>query len=244
MKDFIAGTVGWVGNAYRRIEIHTAPPGVLLKVDGGSDFHISPDGREIVRLEKEEEPVEGLDQEFLLGPVIVFALALRKIWSLHGSAATYNGNTIAFLAESGTGKSTLAAYLSKQAAWCLVADDILPVTDSPGGLIAWPHFPQLKLPLDAQPGTNLPEQLPLNILCELVPVDAGVLPGLKRLPPEKAVKVLLGHTAGTRLFGEKMLEDHLVFCAQTAEVVPVYQLSYPKSKDALPQIKEMLESLC
>ena len=233
---------GWIANASRIVELNSDTEKHVLKVDG-SEFFITKNG-EAVGKNVLTHPTSRFDNEVLLGPVIVFALAIRKVWSLHGSAAMYNDKTIAFLAESGTGKSTLARYLSRQADWNLVADDILPVTGGSNGLIAWPHFPQLKLSMGAQPGIKLPEQLPLNILCELIPVDANLSPGLRRLPPEKAVMVLLSHTAGTRLFDKKILESHLIFCSQVAEHVPVYQLSYPKSKSALLDIKEKLEGLC
>ena len=251
--DLVSRTVGFVGQQERQIEVWSTSSGFLVKVENIGDFLIVFDRQTIYindTLVKERTShdqvllVSLLVREVILGPVLVLALAFRDIWSLHGSAVAHNGRTIAFLAESGTGKSTLAAYLSRQANWNLVADDILPVTGNSNGLTAWPHFPQLKLPLDAQPCINLPEHLPLNILCELVPVDTGVSPDLKRLSPEQAVKVLLGHTAGTRLFDAKMLEAHLGFCAQASEVVPVYQLMYPHSQNALPEIKSLLESLC
>ena len=237
---------GWVGGKDRRIELWSSLPGILLRVDDGSDFYVSPDGHTITRHDAggSKGKIFPFDREILLGLASILALAICKTWSLHGSAATYNGKTFAFLAETGTGKSTLAAYLSKQMNWNLVADDILPVTGNEDRVIAWPHFPQLKLSMDAQPSTYLPEQIPLNMLCELVRVDADVSTDIKRLPPKKAVKVLLGHTAGSRLFTEKMLEDHLSFCAQASEVVPVYRLIYPHSQNALPEVKEMLEILC
>jgi hypothetical protein len=242
VQSLMTRAEGWLANASRIVELWSDEKKYILKVDG-IEFFITKNGKAIGK-KRLSSGSSLFDKEVFLGPVIVFALAMRKVWSLHGSAATYNGRTIAFLAESGTGKSTLAAYLSRQADWSLVADDILPVTGDSNGLIAWPHFPQLKLPMGLQPAINSPEQLSLDILFELVLVDRDAVPDIKRLPPEKAVMVLLGHTAGARLFDGKMLESHLAFCSQAAEHVPVYQLSYPKSKDALPKIKEMLESLC
>ncbi len=241
-QQLISRTEGWVANAHRVVEVYCEKSQFTLKV-AKSVFFITKQG-EMVGKRALLDELTRFDREVILGPAIVFALALRSVWSLHGSAATYAENTIIFLAESGVGKSTLAAYLARVVGWHLVADDILPVREYQNKLIALPRFPQLKLPVDAQPGMNLPERLRLNILCELVPADADVFPEIKQLPPEQAVTVLLHHTAGTRLFDAKMLESHLAFCSRAAEIIPVYQLNYPHSKDALPKIKEMLESLC
>jgi hypothetical protein len=72
---------------------------------------------------------------------------------------------VAFVVESGQGKSTLAAFLGNgdDPAWHQLADDLLPVTlvpDSPD-VTALPHFPQLKLPVHTQPALGMPEQMPL-----------------------------------------------------------------------------------
>lgn len=248
-------TVGWIGNAERQVEIWSAPPGIIVKVSGGGDFYIAPDGETIVYMnEMQGQEKSGnslfdltlseLDREILLGPTLVLALALRDTWCLHASAAVFAGNMVVFPGESGQGKSTLAAYLSTNLDWHLVADDILPVRADSDGVNVLPHFPQLKLSADAQPGPSLPERLPLTKMCALTPAGKDTMPELQLLPPGLAIQVLLRHTAGTRMFAPEMLGRHLSFCSLVAGQVPVYQLSYPHRKDALPIIKELLENLC
>lgn len=242
-------TVGWVGGEDRRVETWSAPPGTLLKISDGSDFYIAPDGEVIVcmdrRLENNQSisTLSDLDREILIGPVLVLALSMRGTWSLHASAAMFNNEITAFLGESGQGKSTLAAYLDCTN-WDRVADDILPATLETSGVRVWPHFPQLKLPSDKQPGLNFPEQLPLDKLCLLKAVDADIAPAISLLPPNQAIQVLLAHTAGTRLFTPDLLEKHLRFSAHVAENTPVYQLTYPHDKTKLPLVKELLEEIC
>ena len=107
-----------------------------------------------------------------------------------------------------------------------------------------PRFPQLKLSREAQPGAGLPEHLPLNKTVALTPAGPDAVPELHLLPPSLAIQMLLRHTAGTRMFAPEMLGRHLSFCSLAAGQVPVYRLSYPHRKDALPRIKELLESLC
>jgi hypothetical protein len=239
---------GWLGGAERQVETWSAPPGILLKVSGGSDFYIGPEGETIVRVEgaQNEEgrlPLSDLDREILLGPALVLALAIRGAWSLHASAARFRHQVTVFLGESGRGKSTLAAYLHRSG-WQRVADDILPATLGADGARIWPHFPQLKLPSDQQPGLVLPEHLPLDRVCVLTPAEGNSGPKLAPIPPRQAVQELIRHTAGTRLFGPATLSKHLAFCAGFAERVPVYRLTYPHRKDALPDVQALLENLC
>jgi len=239
-------TVGLVGWAQRQVETWSAPPGILLRVAGGSDFYISPGGHNILCVSQEQGggTLNETDRQILLGPALLLALALRGIWCLHASAAIFKDTLFVFLGESEQGKSTLATYLAG-AGWQLVSDDILPVTGDPSGVQAWPRFPQLKLPPESQPGPHLPEQLPLGKICLLVlPAGKDDTPAVQLLPPGKAVKALLAHTAGARLFDPELLGKHVDFCARSAAQMSAYWLSYPYRRDALPIIKKLLESLC
>jgi len=245
-RNLIAHTEGWVAGAERTVETWSVPPGLLLKVAGASDFYISPDGLDILCAGQEQgsSRLNEVDRKVLLGPVMVLALSLRGAWSLHASAAIFHNNLVLFLGESGQGKSTLSAYLANLPGWRLVADDILPVTITANGVVAWPHFPQLKLPMQAQPGPGLPEQLAIGKVCVLSDAGADDLPALQRCPNSKAVQVYLGHTAGSRLFDPDLLARHLAFCSRATEKVPVYNLAYPHRLDALPMLKGLLENLC
>jgi len=252
----LSRTVGWVGGEQREVESWFAPPGTLLKVAGGSSFYIAPSGRAIVRVEGTKETAPGdsglpaqltaLDREILVGPALVLALALRGVWCLHASAVIWRGHSIAFLGESGQGKSTLAACLADAGRpdWRLVADDILPVTDSKAGVDSWPHFPQLKLSMQAQPGPGLPEHIPLDRICVLAHAGKDENPDLLSLASGQAVEMLLRHTAGTRLFDPALLGNHLAFCGRVARQIPFYRLVYPHRKEALAKVQELLESLC
>lgn len=246
-------TTGWVGGEQREVEVWSASPGVLLKVAGGSDFYIAPRGRGIVRVDSskedwltEQQEVFGLDREILVGPALVLALAQREIWCLHASAAKDEDCLTAFLGESGQGKSTLAGYLDQAGGpeWSRIADDILPVTLLQSGVRVWPHFPQLKLSKEIQPGLRLPEVLPLDRICVLTSAEPDQIPELKLLSPRQALQVILSHTAGTRMFDPALLASHFDFCAGVAGRIPVYGLVYPHRRDALPEVKELLESAC
>lgn len=227
----------------RSVQVFSSPPGILLRIEGGSDFRISLDGREITRPGREGEPLEGLDREIFLGPALVLARSMRENWCLHASAAQHNGKTIAFLGESGYGKSTLAGHLGRSG-WVRVADDILPVTGEADRVLAWPHFPQLKLPEEQQPARFLPESLPLDAICLVAPAGADEAPRIEALTSTEAVTALLSHTAGTRMFWPELLAKHLAFCAKAGGQLKAYRLTYPHRRDVLPQVQELLEKIC
>lgn len=238
----LAQTTGLVAGANRLVETWSAPKGLILKVTSGSDFFISAHGETIQRI-GDNQPWPQLDREILVGPALILALALRNVWCLHASAITCNGRVLLFLGESGEGKSTLSTYLGStgDSAIKLAADDILPVTLDEAGLSAWPHFPQLKLPLNTQPGPALPEKLPIGWICLL---DTSDEISLQPLSPSDTVQIILRHTAGTRLLPPELLASHLTFCAQAASKIRMFQLSYPRRMNALPQVKKLLDTLC
>jgi len=235
-------SIGKIGQREYQFEISISDSALVLNVTGTCDIFISSDGKQIAAQTKEQE-LNLLEREIILGPALVLALAMRNTWSLHASSAMFKNKTFAFLGESGQGKSTLAAYLNSTN-WDRIADDILPTTLDSSGARIWPRFPQLKLPPDKQPGFNFPEQLPLDRVCILASADKNAEPELELLSPSQAIQVLLSHTAGTRLFGPKLLKKHLDFCAGVAEKTPVYRLAYPHRRDTLPRVKELLENLC
>lgn len=239
----ICRTTGWVAGAQRLVEVYDLSGTMILKVEGGGDFFIASSGETIYKQNPAEE-LSNLDCEIILGPALVLALALHGVWCLHTGAVQFADAVTVFLGESGQGKSTLAGYLSASPGWRLVADDILPIKMDAEQVWAFPHFPQLKLPWQAQPGPGLPERLLLTRLCVLTPAGQDAMPELRLLPPVLAVQALLSHTAGTRMFTPEMLGKHLSFCSQVAGQMPVYQLTYPHRRDTLPGIRDLLEYLC
>jgi len=243
-QELISLIEGWVANAQRSVEVWSVPSGFLMRVSGGNDFYISADGQvsEPVSREQGNEMMDETDRQILLGPVIVLALALRRVWCLHASAVMFNDKVIIFLGESGQGKSTLSSYLSQSAGWRLVSDDILPVRMNGNNLQALPHFPQLKISVDSQPALGLPEYLPLTNICLLKDTEVNQAPELQTLTTARGLQALLAHTAGARMFNADLLARHLEFCAEAAPHIAFHSLLYPHRMDALPVIREMLET--
>jgi hypothetical protein len=178
--------------------------------------------------------------ETMLGPSLILALALQNsIYCLHASAVLINGQAIAFVGESGQGKSTLAHYLSQT--WQRLGDDILPIgVGDNAGIFTHPHFPQLKLPLIDQYPPSAPASIPLRAIFVLKKETTTV--STQRLSAVEATLLLIRHTVASRLFSPNLLAQHTAFCANVAQTVPVYQLSYPHIWQKLPAIQAEIES--
>ena len=179
----------------------------------------------------------ALLEELLLGPGLVVALAARGILCLHASAVTASRGAVAFVGESGRGKSTLAARLQRHG-FGRLADDVLPLEVADAAAPVRPAFPQLKLPADGQPGAVAPERLRLQAIYLLPTALEEVVGGgveIAPLAPGEALAALLRHTVATRLFTADLLRAHLGACGALAERVPVRRLRLPLRWEALPE---------
>jgi hypothetical protein len=230
---------GLVAGKNRQVEVWSTGKGLILKVNGFRDFYITLAGREIVPATLPTE-VKGLEQEVVLGPALVLALALAGKWCVHCSAALYKEKGILFLGESGFGKSTLASSLCRNAGrdWKLAADDILPVTLGIDNLTGWPHYPQLKISTQDQPGNFLPEQVPVSNAFILKPVPGQIK--IRVMDLNETTQALISNTAGTRLFTPELLKEHLEFCASAAQKIKVYELTYPHDRNRLREVMDQI----
>lgn len=221
---------GWVGHANRFVTCHVGPAGYKLTIEPDIAFVVAGNGQHI----EQQAGSNPLVVQDTSGAALILALALQGTFCLHASAVLVGGQVLAFVGESGRGKSTLAAYLAGQLGWQLIGDDILPFAD---GLV-FPHFPQLKLP--KQWAINLPFSLPLGGVYLLAECPAGTPPTCELLSVAQAGRHLLRHTVASRLFGPSLLGQHFQFCLDWAAKIPVYRLTYPRQMSILPQLATLL----
>jgi hypothetical protein len=212
--------------------------GYVLEIPTAGCYWIASDGSVICH---ESQPTDA-DPAFLrgaiLGPPLMLALAVRDIWCLHASAIEYDDNLIAFLGESGTGKSTLVAYLARQTGFRQVSDDILPVTRENNQLYALPHFPQLKIPIDRQPGFVFPGKMPLHVIYFLDEQPSFSIQGLS---PAYAALVMAGHTVAASLFDRQLLSRHFNFCSRVVSDIHLRRLAYTRTQPELPIVWQRLK---
>jgi hypothetical protein len=90
-------------------------------------------------------PIDGPQIEiYLLGTVLAFWFEQRGLRALHASAVDLEGGAVAFMAEGGEGKSTLAAAFAR--AGCpFMTDDLFVVENRQGTWHGRPAYPQSRL---------------------------------------------------------------------------------------------------
>jgi hypothetical protein len=115
----------------------------LLCVVGIARYLVT-EGREIV-VDPDANAVPLDVRAYLLGAIFVVLCQQRGLLPLHASAVAGNSGVVAFLANSGQGKSTLAAHLA-QRGFRVIADDICLIDAAPpGAAMVIPTAPWLKL---------------------------------------------------------------------------------------------------
>ncbi len=228
-------------------------------------FDITDGGRLIEWRPGSFEPLD-LVRADLLGGVFSVALHLQGLICLHSSAVAIGGVAIAFVANKGTGKSTITAALC-DAGSRFITDDMLPVL--PGTLVtAWPSAPAVRLlpdsasrlgyakgpthPTSGKYHVNtLPAErvenhrLPLGVVYELASVapKAGS-PAIRRvrLDGAAAVATLLRHSRAGLVIGSAESARLFERAVDVARSVPVYRLEIARDFDQLPAVVEELNS--
>ncbi|MEZ5312285.1 MAG: hypothetical protein R2862_00865 [Thermoanaerobaculia bacterium] len=234
---------GLLAGRTQRIRSARDPSGSFRVLhEDGETFEISGDGGTIVRLACPDVPVTN---ERLLGAPFAVALALRGRYLLHASAlVTESGSAIALTAESGGGKSTLAAAAERSPAHGLrrIADDQLPVRLTPE-LAVLPHFPQPKLTPAEQYSEAHPAELPWSALVEVAVVGGLSQPRLRRMGAPEAIAILVGATVAAKLFDATLLARHFEACAVAMLDLAIYRLEVPFGLDRLDDSLEVLATL-
>jgi hypothetical protein len=83
-------------------------------------------------------------RHLLLDQLLPRLIAADELAVLHASGVLVDGGVVAFVAPSGGGKSTLAVMLGRLGT-PIVSDDALVVRATPGGVLAVPSYPGLRL---------------------------------------------------------------------------------------------------
>ncbi|MDQ3569708.1 MAG: hypothetical protein M3396_03630 [Actinomycetota bacterium] len=202
-------------------------------------FLVSPDGRTVLCA---PENVEDLAwQRVLLDSVLTTLAVLAGLEPLHASGVEGTGGVVAFLTDSGGGKSSLAAELVRREK-LFFCDDILPLEMIGGQVHGHPGPPVMNFPLEpkrfppAEIGSPLAtfgeeawiavhhaarRERPLSAVC-LLDRRTGQTLGLDRLAPTPLH--LLPYLVARRVPKEWLARRFELLSELTASV-PVYRLS-------------------
>ena len=208
---------------------------------------------------------------YLLGQALSFALVKGGFEPLHATAVVFEEQAVAFLGDCGFGKSTLAAAFL-QAGHRLLTDDLLLLQTRTQSIVAFPGpgriklFPKVagKFLADASSGVPLNPKtqkqiIPLNnsqISSEAMPLAAAYVLASPNKAHDNSVRItaltekeafinLLSNTFNRVIVDPDRLRRHFDAAQALANIMPIRKLSYPRSLEHLPLVREaILSDLC
>jgi hypothetical protein len=217
------------------------------------EFLVTADARRIYA-----RALSAVDQEAMLAYLLVDALSFSMVRlgrePLHATAVLTDRGVLAFLGNSGDGKSTLAALLLRHGC-TLVTDDMLVLARARGRWLAQPGPPRLKLyrhMADHVLG-HARESVPMNghTTKLIIPLDPSACateahaligiyilidgadarrPVIERLSPAAAFPYVLAHTAGHYPSEPARLKRQFRFATTLVQEVPIKTLAYRREK--------------
>jgi hypothetical protein len=179
---------------------------------------------------------------------------------LHASAVEVDGEAVAFLGQSGWGKSSIAAALHAKG-YRIIADDVVPVRIGADSITVFPGFPQLKLSAEVAATLGYDSESLLLLHPELgkrgfrvaQEFSTGALPlkgiyvlaqdGTQAIAPlssQKAFIELVRHSIPTRWL-QPSNPAHFLQCTSLAKTIPTYRLQRSDSLSLLPNLAELVE---
>lgn len=228
------------------------------------EFVVSADGRTILGRPLAEATPESF-HTYLFGQALSFALLRQGLEPLHATVVVVRGNAVALMADTGQGKSTLAAAFL-QAGFPLLTDDLLIVRRQGSDWLAYPGparlklFPEIagalldqeiagtplnpdtpKLILPLRDGQWHPRPVPLRaiyVLNCLKSAKQNRPVRVQPLSPAKALIELLRGTFNTVITEPARLKQQFQQTAEIARTIPVRRLSYPRGLQHLPAVRE------
>lgn len=264
------------------VRLRKLEPSELEAVDGGNSFlgnsflGKSEVGRFLVQSGCQiiVEPVPGVEEAVLrsliLGPSLSVLLRQRGLLVLHASCVAINDTAIAFLGNSGWGKSTLAGAFHAKG-YSILTDDLMGVQVDAYHPLVIPGFPQVKMwPDTATTLGHTPQSLPLLHsqteklvhrftqgfsqsplpLKRIFVLTKGPHHAIQILPPQNAFIELVRYSHALKLLKTPdFTKAHFEQCMRLSKHVPVCYLQRQFSLAALPDLlklveEDLLEAVC
>jgi hypothetical protein len=237
--------------------------GYLLRFPDLADFEVSADGASVQGF-----PAPGVTsptvEHLYLNQVLPLALSRQGKLVLHGSAVDIGGQGVAFLGESGRGKSTLAASFATEGTRFLTDDGLLLEWVGSRCMII-PSHPSIRLWEDSRealvneraslapavsftsksrflagPGIAFCDQArPLRRVFFLGEGDAQA-PTIEALRPADALINLVKNSFLLDIEARDILVRHFDDLTRLAELPVFFRLDYPRDYDALPAVREAI----
>ena len=237
--------------------------GYLLRFPDLADFEVSADGTRV-----QGYPAPGVSsptvEHLYLNQVLPLALSRQGKLVLHGSAVDIGGQGVAFLGESGRGKSTLAASFATEGTRFLTDDGLL-LEWVDGHCMIVPSHPSIRLWEDSQSalmhagtamappvsftskarflaGKGIPfcdESRPLHRVFFLGD-GASETPTIEALRPAEALIELVKHSFLLDIEARDMLVRHFDDLTRLAALPIYFRLDYPRDYGALVAVRDAI----
>jgi len=234
------------------------PQEAVYSIEGVGRFRVLA-GREIT-----VHPVPEMDQwqaqRYLLGLALAFLLYQRGRLVLHASAISMDGFGVAFLGDSGAGKSSIAGAFLAQG-HKLVVDDITSIEDNHSSAWLDPGFPYIKLSKAAKEMVALnPEQLAFMDFIDdkvsyridrlasderiqlknIYVIQPGEEVGLERFNSQQALFELMRYSIPVRMVRMNHVA-HFERCVELLKYVQVFGVRRPQSLTQLSRLVDLVE---
>jgi hypothetical protein len=218
-------------------------------------------GKEIV-LDPHPGVDEAMVRTFLLGAIICILLRQRGLLVLHASSVVINGSAVAFMGESGWGKSTLAESFHSHG-YSILTDDVLAIQTGEQQPFVIPGFPQIKLWPDAVASFgHAADSLPLLNsqtikrvhrlqdgfcqqpvpLARIYVLAGGTHPKIVPLELKQSFGELVKHSREMQaLTAPEFLKKHFIQCTNLVKQIPILSLRRQRSLAALPDLVKLVE---
>jgi len=200
-------------------------------------------------------------ETYLLGQVVSSLLIVREKEPLHATVVSRGRKAVAFLGDSGFGKTTLASYLLNHG-FRLITDDLLVMTRASTGYLAHHGVPRVKLypdsaaifgrdsargemnpftrkcVFDIDPLLFDPEDVPLQAFFSIVPAAPSDLDDIRirRLTPREAFESLSANCYNPVHSDVQRLSRHFEIVPLIARECQMFSLQYPRRFDVFPAL--------
>ena len=237
--------------------------GYLLRFPGLADFTVSTDGQS-VRCWPAPGISENTVQHLYLNQVLPLALSKQGKLVFHASAIDIDGAAVAFMGESGKGKSTLAASFATSG-FHFLTDDGLMVEACGDGYQVMPSHPSIRLWQDSEaaliaPATPTAPALeftsksrflagesipfcdtprPLRRVYFLGDGSASAIT-FQRMKPGEALIELVKHSFLLDIEEKQMLATHFDVLSTLASLPIYYRLDYPRRYEDLAAVRQAI----
>jgi hypothetical protein len=244
-------------------EFYRVGGGYLLRFPDLADFDVAADGFEVTCFPA-PDVAEATSQHLYLNQVLPLVLSKLGKLVFHASAVEVAGGSVAFAAESGRGKSTLAASFAVNG-YRFLTDDGLVVETGTQGFEVLPSHPSIRLWADSEealiaPGTTTAPAVSFTPKSRFLAGDEirfcdqprslrrvyflgdgnAATPAFQRLSPAEALVEWVKHSFLLDVEERPRLASHFDQVAALANEPIHYRLDFPRRYEDLARVRQAI----